>query len=167
MTRCKYNSQAQPVEFPLEGLQGEAHFDPLHAKFVVPGAVGGETRFYYTIDGTRPSAASDECRGSVDLTGVPAGGQPLALLVDGPSGAQVKAFAIPFKLPAPHVGIDVQGVVRIEPTVQGPMQGAVEYRYTLDGHSPTEDSTLYINPVQLPVPFTGSFVAKVGSRLSL
>ena len=142
MTRCKYNSQAQPVEFPLEGLQGDPHFDPLHSRFVVPGAsAGGSTRFYYTLDGTRPSAASNECKGAVDLAGVPSGGQPLALLVDGPSGAQVKSFALPARLSAPHVTIDIQGVVRIEPTAEASTQGAVEYRYTLDGTPPTEDST--------------------------
>ena len=52
-----------------------------------------------------------------------------------------QSFALPARLSAPHVTIDIQGVVRIEPTAEASTQGAVEYRYTLDGTPPTEDST--------------------------
>jgi len=135
---------------------------------VITGASTGSMRYYYTLDGSTPSASSAQYLGPVELAGgwPDVNRPPLTLLVEDAAGtvSEVKSFAIPTALPQPHVALN-HGVLTVEATVGAALQDSLEYRFTTDGSDPTCDSALYVNPVTFSEPYPVTINVKAFPKL--
>ncbi|KAF0852938.1 mitochondrial P-loop-containing NTPase superfamily member [Andalucia godoyi] len=169
--RCRFPSRIVHFRVPEETSTPRGYFDPLSSPVDVRGwgfilVPEDGTRFFYTVDGSKPGRQSPSTLGGyIRLPPFGIGNafpqqqrSPASLPVirvvavrDGCLCSRVAEFRPPGMLAAPRVSFDpVTRVLNMESTSSADAQ----YHYTVDGSDPSFASPLFSGPVQITGPVT-------------
>lgn len=159
VTRCKYRSDVCCFPVPALTRCPVGHFDAGANRFVFDttaeedNADECDVRYFYTLDGSEPTAQSATCGWDwpvVDLAAQPKVVKAVALQ-PGRLRSAVAIFPLPPVLPPPDIRLAMceDGITQ---ELQIAVQRGVHYKYTTDGTDPSfSNGQPYTDPVKLRI----------------